>query len=493
MRPFRLLIILNLLILLAGCAPERSAPPIDLLATRAVETRGTATPLPTTPPGAQPSPSPPAAEATSPTPALTQPAAYAEPAGCRVPSDAESYAQRLTYAAQLFGGPTPLEKLKLSFAWNGASGTYERASEFAAAFSAADLQPAYRVQDLINALHVAGFAAFLRQDPRQGLNILAVALRPGLQESPWGKYLAVYWQPGGRAAVDATIQPALTLTPCDWMVRQGFAPALKTGQLEGAKWDQPDFVTAGQPFLASNTTEAFQVARQINWLNNTGSESPDYMCGPLAWAILNRAGAFPPGYGGWSNNPISFWLPKPSLNGRPWSLFPSDLYEVTRVGDPIASYDFSQHPLHPGDMIYTYSAGNGFDHILVVTEEDSAGGTYSVTNLVKTHPKRDYSIRRVLLFTPADLNAGIYRNEWSKDLLNGRTGDNGFEVFRWKWRAKDLSGQAEPYTVQPGDSLPLVGRIWRTPPEQIAAANGLDPAQPLKVGQVINIPPNKNN
>ena len=257
-----------------------------------------------------------------------------------------------------------------------------------------------------------------------------------------------------------------------------------------SSWQQPDFVTAGQPFLAANTAEAFQVARQINWLNDSNGESPVLMCGPLAWSILNRAGAFPPGYGEWLNNPKSFWLPKPSENGRPWSLFPPDSYSVARFSDPIASFDFSRYPLQPGDLVYTYSGGDGFDHILVVTEEDGNGKVFTVSNLIKIYPQTAYSIQHLLLYDSSDPNAGVYRNEWSKDLRNGRTGHKGFEVFRWKWREKDLSGKAAAYQVAPGDSLALVAAKWRTPPERIASANQLDPAQALKVGQELSIPPN---
>ena len=274
------------------------------------------------------------------------------------------------------------------------------------------------------------------------------------------------------------------------MISQGYAPDLPAGKIEAARWTQPDFVTAGQPFLAATTDEANQIAREIDWLPNSSGESPVLMCGPLVWAILNRAGAFPPGYGAWLNNPKSFWLPKPSENGRPWSLFDPELYSVTRFSDPIGDFDFSRIPLHPGDIVYTYSGGDGFDHILVVTEEDPAGKRYTVSNLIKTYPVIDYSIRRLVIYDSSNNDAGAFRNEWSKDLRNGRTGHKGFEVFRWNWREKDISGKPQTATVLPGDTLPLIAARWRTPPLLIAAANGLDPAAPLKVGAQLQIPPN---
>jgi hypothetical protein len=487
----RLSLALLWLLAAAGCAalPSTSAP-IDQLATRAVEVRATATAQPPLPTAEPPTPPAPAASATpqaSPTPA----GQFVEPAGCRTPSDAETYDQRLAYVNQLYNPAAALLKLRLDGVWNNRTQAYERSSEFAAAFSVADILPAYRVQELLNAFHVGGFVAWLRADPAQGLQIIALALRPGVLESEWGDMLRAYWlSPSSVPQGDTAVLPALKLTPCAWMVEQGYAPALPAGQMENAAWAQPDFVTAGQPYLAPTTDEAFRVARQIDWLANSEGESPVLMCGPLVWSILNTAGAFPPGFGAWTNNPKSFWLPKPSENGRPWSLFPPALYQVTRIIDPIAAYDFARTPLHPGDMVYTYSGGDGFDHVLVVTEEDGSGGLYTVSNLIKAVPETDFSIRRMQIYSSADPGAGAFRNEWSTDLVNGRTGHKGFEVFRWLWREKDLSGKPQAYTVLPGDTLASIAALWRTPPQLIIAANALDASQPLKIGDELLIPPN---
>ena len=101
-------------LILAGCAPLTNAPaaPLDQVATRAIEVRATATPLPTLSPPA-PSPTPlPTADSGAPTPAITlQPTAmpvFGEPAGCRMPSETETYTERLAYAAQLFPTATSL-------------------------------------------------------------------------------------------------------------------------------------------------------------------------------------------------------------------------------------------------------------------------------------------------------------------------------------------------------------------------------------------------
>jgi len=46
------------------------------------------------------------------------------------------------------------------------------------------------------------------------------------------------------------------------------------------------------------------------------------------------------------------------------------------------------------------------------------------------------------------------------------------------------------YIVRAGDSLPLVAMLWKTPPEEIARANGMQLSDQLEVGQTLSIPPN---
>ncbi len=352
------------------------------------------------------------------------------------------------------------------------------------------MQNRYTIQEMLNALQVAGFATWYRQNPLAGEHILAVRLRPGILDSEWGEYVRAYFAGSDtQPANDPQILPTLKITPCRWMIAAGLAPDLAAGELENASWAQPDFQNAALAYLAPTDADAVEIAHQIGWLDGL-NESPALMCGPLAWAITATAGAFPPGYGAWYRSPKSFWLPKPSENGRPWSLFPPETYDLQRFNQPLASYDLNQSPLEVGDLVYTYSASDGFDHLLVVSESDPDGNRFSVTNLVQVKPKLAYSIQRVLLYKADDPAAGIYHNQWANDRENGRTGDKGFEIFRWAWRAKDISGQPAQYRVRPGDSLPLVAARWRTPPQLIASANQLDPSAPLQIGQLLTIPPN---
>jgi hypothetical protein len=478
------------LFFLASCVPLPAVQPIDQLATRVYQTP-TTTPSPNpTETAVAPMPTvalPPQEQAT-----LAPISRYGEPAGCRQPVAGETLEQQLAYAEQIYGFAGSLTDRLQYATWNPASGKYEPTGKEVLALQVKDVAPEYRLQDLANALLVAGFVPWLRMDEEKKLHVLAVALRPGVMESTWGEYVRSYFDgPLSEPGNDLTVIPMMRLTPCDWMIQQGYAPPVAAGQLEMAGWEQPDFASAAKPFLASTTEDAYAVSYMIDWQDGGDTESPTTMCGPLTWAIIAQAGALPPGYGGWRSGAKSFWLPDPEENGRPWNLFPRWMYTLERHETPIAQYDFNAHPLYAGDMIYTYAKTFGFDHILAVTENDKDGGAYTVTNLIRNFPEKEYTIRRLLLFTPVDHNAGIYRNEWTTDRKNGRTGQKGYEIFRWKWREKDILGQPAPYTVMPGDTLPLVAARWRTPPEDIAAANNLDPTQSLQSGAEIMIPPNR--
>jgi hypothetical protein len=469
------------LVLLTACAP--------LSVPAALPTGATSTPTPPARPTftSQPTLTPMPVTPLAPTATLEVPPVYAEPAGCLEAGDTIQTA--LAYADELLGLELPLARRQLNHAWNAASSAYADTGTEALAFATSSVQNRYVVQEMLNALHVAGFTAWLRNNKQVGEHILAVHLRAGILESEWGDYVRAYWQAGALPAGDESVFDTLHLSPCRWMVEAGLAPDLPTGELEGADWSQPDFRAAGLAYLAEDSEASFGVARRIGWLDGR-SESPALMCGPLAWAISADAGAYPPGYGAWDRAPKSFWLPKPRENGRPWSLFPPGSYTVQKYTAALGNFDLHEYPLATGDLVYTYSNMDGFDHLLVVGEADADGNRFAVTNLVKVGPQPEYSIQRILLYNENDPTAGYFRNQWANDRHNGRTGDGGFEIFRWAWRAKDVSGQPAVDRVRPGDSLLLVAARWKTPPALIAAANSIEASAVLQVGQVLTIPVN---
>jgi hypothetical protein len=163
---------------------------------------------------------------------------------------------------------------------------------------------------------------------------------------------------------------------------------------------------------------------------------------------------------------------------------------VYHFRQPLSAFDFAAFPLYPGDFLYTYSKKDGFDHMLVITEKDAAGNVYTVTNLVKIFPEKKVSIERAVFYNESDRALGLAHNEWAVDMKNGRTGHDGFDVFRWTWMTKDITGQPAAYTVRPGDTLGLVAERWKTPAGQIARYNDLALDAALRIGQVLQIPPN---
>ena len=370
---------------------------------------------------------------------------------------------------------------------------FHRKTSEALSLSVADLQTENRLQQVLNALQVAGFVTWLRNTPDQDLHILAIPLADSsILQSAWAPYIQAYWQSRDSLPVfDSSVIAVLKLPPCNWMVARGFAPRVEAGwwKTDFAGW--PDYASAASVYLASTNEAAAQAAGSINWLGEEGREGPNTMCGPLAWSIMSKAGAFPPDWGSWSAGPRAFWLAKPSENGRPWSLFPAEMYRVYHFLEPMGQFDFENSPLYPGDFIYTYSKGDGYDHMFVVTDADAAGNVYTVTNMIHMAPIKKTTVERVVLFNLKNPSVGVARNQWANDRINGRTGHAGFDVFRWAWMEKDIQGQPVLYEVQPGDTLGLIAERWKTPAEQIARYNKIGLDADLSIGQALSIPPIK--
>ncbi len=423
-----------------------------------------------------------------------------EPAGCISADEALralSVEERLARASQLLGFSQSLSTRVLENIWNPYTGQYYSYAGDVLGVKVSDVQNKHFIQKMMNALQVSGFITWLRgENAKQGqMHILAIPLgQYDWLNSDWAPYVQAYWQgdhslPSG----DPSVIEVLKTPPCKWMVEQGLAPQAAGKYLDGPSFvstSMPDYAYAAVAYLADSSRTASAVASRIGWLGEEGLEGPNTMCGPLVWAILNDAGAFPPGWGAWSEGPIAFWLAMPRKNGRPWSLFPSETYHLYQFKTPLSKFDFSQFPLYPGDFLYTYSERVGFDHMLVITEVDDKGNVYTVTNVVQVSPEKSTTIERVLVLNVNDPTAGIARNQWAKDGINGRTGHDGFDVFRWVWADKDLHGEAARYTVQVGDTMQRVSMFWKTPAEQIARYNGIE-EDALFVGQELYIPPNQ--
>jgi len=183
-----------------------------------------------------------------------------------------------------------------------------------------------------------------------------------------------------------------------------------------------------QTFIAPDLDSARQVALDIDFIEGR-NEDASTMCGPLAIAILQRAGLL----GLWAQ-PHDFWLLDPRSSSRQLEItFPPDLYEWLQFDNPIASTDFKADPLLPGDLVYLYAApGDSFEHVLVVTRVDSASRAYTVSNFFIA---TGTIIEERLLYDPQQPGVGQLADWSNRSLRNqmGNTGGGGFDL----WRVKD--------------------------------------------------------
>ena len=417
-----------------------------------------------------------------------------EPAGCLTAAAQDALpdaAAMLTYADSLLNLKGSLSQRLLPNTWNAYTGLFTWEEFGILSLGVGSVENQYYIQRMLNALHVSGFVAWLRSSPQQDLHILAIPLRDfALMESSWTPYIQAYWSSRfDLPAGDPNVLPALKLPPCAWMVERGFAPPVSMDWWASDLTGWPDYAAVASAYLADTTAVAEQVAQGIDWLGSRFPEGPDTMCGPLVWSIMHDARVFPPGWGAWQEGAKTFWLARPEKNGRPWSLFPKDTFSVYHFSEPLGAFDFETFPLYPGDFLYTYAFKDGFDHMLMVTETGADGALYTVSNIVRVEPQVQTTIERALLLDPGDPSLGIARNQWAWDKINGRTGHAGFEVFRWKWMEKDITGQPAAALVEPGDTVGLLAARWKTPSTAIAEYNGITVETPLTVGQVVMIPP----
>ena len=181
-------------------------------------------------------------------------------------------------------------------------------------------------------------------------------------------------------------------------------------------------------FIADTPEAADEVARQIGFVDGV-SESAGNSCGPLSIAILKGAGLLPA-----STSVHDIWL----LNLRDESYltnilyrkyFPPQEYDYYWHPESIRSYDFQADPLLPGDWMFLFTAGNGFDHMLVVTRVDETGSPYTVTNIDRGD---GFTISEEKLYDTEVENEGLLYelSDLEIRLKLGLTGTGGFLIVR---------------------------------------------------------------
>ena len=173
----------------------------------------------------------------------------------------------------------------------------------------------------------------------------------------------------------------------------------------------------------------YEQSKQMSVLiNHVRFSDPSNTCGPLAIAILQKAGIL-------SESALEahdFFLINPDLGKDQITIktaFPKELYTNTRYKVKINQFDWRANPLLPGDFVYIYSGTEGnFEHMLVVNRVDSQGRVYSVTNY---NTEQGFIINEVMLYDPSDPTLGMFAQWTAKPRAKlGSTGFAGFEVWR---------------------------------------------------------------
>lgn len=416
---------------------------------------------------------------------------FGNPAGCAEQLPENSGAVRLAQVQAALPGEYNLAERRQTYIWNGPLGVYLDVSNdpYVYEFVFNSFQPplTYRADQVATIFLNNGFVVWLREYGGS-FRLLAIPLVDGVMQSHWAEYVSAYWEMDGLPD-DQFIYPVMKKLPCHWAIDAGYVSAETLAGMFSLSWQVPDYLLAGQAYLAENCADAHQVARE-----KIGFWDATSVCGPLAWTIIRDANSFPYRIGSWTVSAAAFTSANPKWNGQPWGTFDPETFDLIRTDDSLPGYDFAKRGnLYPGDIIYSYSTlyyqpGTGwFDHIFLVAAVNEHGERISVSNMVQNFPYVDCSIEEVILYQPGNRETGVVNREWNNGGY-GKTGTSGFDVFRWKWITYHVNGLPIQYTVRWGDTLETVGFDWKISPEALAVANQLPATTQLTPGQVITLP-----
>jgi hypothetical protein len=500
---------------MAACSMQEMPAPTSAILTQ-TELFPTTAPTLDPDPGLTSNPTPSPLPIQSPSPKSMP---FYEPAGCQLPIedyssvrvgkwrlDRRSYTM-LQYAKQLYNGPIDVAGSAI-LRTGGGTGNSSGGEPYAGSGivdislnSKGKADILYTdIEPLIQALRTAGFAAWLRGwntgNSTSKIYIHAIAIgdanlssaAKGQLTGEFGYFRGYTGIPSaeGNPVPDPWGSPVL----CKWMIDLGFTdlrPQPAQVQKPNGSWREK-LKAAGEAYITNSVEQARLIARKLNFINGA-SEDPSNFCGTLAAAILRDAGMFP-SQPGPLQDLHSYWLADPKNNGRPWSLFSTRDYELFHFTTPASQFDFKSWPLLPGDFLYTYRKGIGFDHMLVVTEVDDKGRAYTVTNQFEGENVigRITIIQKLLLYDPDNPNAGVFKTLWSNPQLM-MTGQGGFDVLRPKGITLPPYSLYQ-YPVRPGDTLLTISARFNSTSEAISQLNPSINAFQLSVSQLLIVPVN---
>ena len=421
---------------------------------------------------------------------------FHNPAGCSpaMPADLSPGAALENIQEQI-GPELILEDRSVNYIWNGPLGSFIDISgdPYVYEFEINEYQPpfTYRADRLVTIFLQNGFVIW----PRfygGAFRLLAVSMIPGAASEIWEDYVGAYWGKDGLPE-DELLVPVSRKLPCRWMIEAGYVRQAQLEEVFDLDWGVPDYLGAGRKYLAGTCPEAYRVSQE-----EIGFWDATSMCGPLTWQITHDADGFPYRIGNYDGDADLFIQANPRFWGRrPWTGFDPETYDLVRVAEPLAGYEFaSLGELQPGDILFSFGApgkwsiGEGhFSHIFLVAGTGEGDSRLAVTNLVKNHRGvEDCSISEVVLYTPGDRETGVIHYEWN-DHGYGHTGGYGFDLFRWKWISHHLEGVSREYTVRWGETVETIAFDWKVSPQNIIQFNRFSSEVQLTPGQRILLPP----
>ena len=420
---------------------------------------------------------------------------YHDPAGCAasVP-DPLSPEGMLEKVQEQLADSLVLKGRSINYVWNGPLGSFVdiSADAYVYEFEINEYQPpfTYRADQLVSIFVQNGFAVWLRSYGGS-FRLLAVSMIPGSATDIWSSYLEAYWQKDSLPE-DELVVPVSRKLPCRWMIAEGYLREESLPEIFNLDWQLPEYLSAGRQYLAGSCSEAYRISQQeIGYWDATS------MCGPLTWQITHDANSFPYRIGNYDASAQLFINANPRYWGtRPWIGFDPETYDLFRIKEEMAGYDFeNKGDLQPGDILFSYGSpnqwsqgGGHFSHIFFVAGIDKNNSRLTVTNMVKNHlGVKDCFIQEQILYTPGDLETGLINYGWN-DHGYGHTGEYGFDIFRWKWISYHLEGKSRLYQARWGETIETIAFDWKVSPESILAANRFSSDVQLSPGQTVILP-----
>jgi hypothetical protein len=261
--------------------------------------------------------------------------AFGNPAGCATTNPNLSSAEMLANVQTALGSEYDLSARRERYLWNGSQMVDASNDPFVYEFQFNEFQHplTYRGDKVATIFLTHGFVVWFRVY-RGAFRLMAVPMTNGVMDSAWAGYISAYWQDNALPA-DEFIYPVMKKLPCHWVVDAGYVSNESLHQMFDLNWHVPDYMSAGQAYLASNCEEAHRISQEkIGYWDATS------VCGPLAWTMMRDANGFPYRIGSWYASPAAFINANPKWNAQPWGTFDPETFSTHASREPSARLRF---------------------------------------------------------------------------------------------------------------------------------------------------------